>query len=59
MKTEVNDRLENAVKLFYSLNNEENQREDHVVGKRQISSNTNLTMFETIFKSILLHGSES
>lgn len=52
MEAELNDRLEAATKLYYSLNNA-------FIRKKEVSRKTKIIVYKTIFKSVLLYGSES
>lgn len=52
MEEEIQERIQNATKLYHSLNKA-------FINKKEISSKTKLTVHKTIFRPILTYGSES
>ena len=49
---EIQERIQNTTKLFYMLKNT-------IIGKKEISKKTKLTVYKTIFRPTLIYGSES
>lgn len=51
-EAEINERLESTMKLYHALNSK-------FIRRREISTGTKLTVYNTIFRPILTYGSES
>src|SRR3978361_1128078 len=51
-EAELNDRIENAVKVYHALNRT-------LIWKKEVSTGTKMTVYKTIFRPILIYGSES
>lgn len=49
---EINDRIENVLKVFFSLNNT-------FIRKKEVSICTKMMVYKSIFRPILIYGSES
>ena len=51
-EAELNDRIENAMKVYHALNRT-------LIRKKEVSTGTKMTVYKTIFRPILIYGSES
>lgn len=52
MENEINERITKATRLYHSLNKA-------FIGKKEINRKTKMTVYKTIFRPILMYGSES
>lgn len=52
MKEEIDERISNAARLYHNLSHT-------FIGKKEISRKTKMTVYKTVFRPILIYGSES